>query len=195
MVSLNVEEGWSRDVSEAIAYKVRQIAQQDDVELTDGTLPLSRPISRRRCSRFCRSGEATRAAHVGSAPSQIASWATRADGELRWKAMNEELYDAIVDLKQSIDKQRADEHRLNESAKPYTDAEIDAYDMLYGDEKSRDLQKFRRTIKKSRQQGRQDLIELLQKMVENRVFKKRRDLIEMLRHYQTHARAIHKGRK
>ena len=38
VVSLNVEEGWSRDVSEAIAYKVRQIAQQDDVELTDGTL-------------------------------------------------------------------------------------------------------------------------------------------------------------
>ena len=64
--------------------------------------------------------------------------------------MNEELYDAIVDLKQSIDKQRADEHRLNESAKPYTDAEIDTYDMLYGDESSRDLQKFRRTIKKSR---------------------------------------------
>src|SRR3954451_10904447 len=38
VVAVNVEEGWSRDVSEAIAYKVQQIARQDDVELTDGTL-------------------------------------------------------------------------------------------------------------------------------------------------------------
>ena len=38
VVAVNVEEGWPRDVSEAIAYKVRQIAQEDDVELTDGTL-------------------------------------------------------------------------------------------------------------------------------------------------------------
>ncbi len=38
VVALNVDEGWSRDVSEAIAYKVLQIARQDDVELTDGTL-------------------------------------------------------------------------------------------------------------------------------------------------------------
>jgi hypothetical protein len=38
VVALNVDEGWSRDVSEAIAYKVQQIAQQDDVELTEGTL-------------------------------------------------------------------------------------------------------------------------------------------------------------
>ena len=38
VVAVNVEEGWSRDVSEAIAYKVQQIAQQDDIELTDGTL-------------------------------------------------------------------------------------------------------------------------------------------------------------
>lgn len=35
VVAVNVEEGWSRDVSEAIAYKVQQIAQQD---VTDGTL-------------------------------------------------------------------------------------------------------------------------------------------------------------
>lgn len=38
VVAVNVEEGWSRDVSEAIAYKVQQIARQDDVELTDGTI-------------------------------------------------------------------------------------------------------------------------------------------------------------
>ena len=38
VVALNVEEGWSRDVSEAIAHKVVQIARQDDMELTDGTL-------------------------------------------------------------------------------------------------------------------------------------------------------------
>ena len=38
VVAVNVEEGWSRDVSEAIAYKVQQLAHQDDIELTDGTL-------------------------------------------------------------------------------------------------------------------------------------------------------------
>jgi hypothetical protein len=38
VVAVNVEEGWSRDVSEAIAHKVLQIARQDDVELTDGTI-------------------------------------------------------------------------------------------------------------------------------------------------------------
>jgi hypothetical protein len=38
VVVLNVEEGWSRDVSEVMADKVLQIARQDDVELTDGTL-------------------------------------------------------------------------------------------------------------------------------------------------------------
>ena len=37
-MALNVEEGWSRDVSEAIAHKVLQMAGQDDMELTDGTL-------------------------------------------------------------------------------------------------------------------------------------------------------------
>ena len=99
-----------------------------------------------------------------------------------------------VNLTQWIE-ERAEEHRLNKSAKPYTNAEIDVYEMLCGDEKSRDLQKFRRTIKKSRQQGRQDLIELLQKMLKNPAYKKRQDLIEMLQHYQMHARPIHKGRK
>jgi len=38
VVAVNVEEGWSRDVSEAIASKVQQIAQRDDIELTDRTL-------------------------------------------------------------------------------------------------------------------------------------------------------------
>jgi hypothetical protein len=38
VVALNVEEGWSRDVSEVMAFKVLQIARRDDVELTDGTL-------------------------------------------------------------------------------------------------------------------------------------------------------------
>ena len=38
IVAVNVEEGWSQDVSETIAHKVLQIARQDDVELTGGTL-------------------------------------------------------------------------------------------------------------------------------------------------------------
>ena len=38
VVAVNVEEGWSRDVSEVIAHKVLQIAQQDDMERHRGTL-------------------------------------------------------------------------------------------------------------------------------------------------------------
>src|SRR3954466_9262459 len=38
VVAINVEEGWSRDFSEVMADKVLQIAREDDVELTDGTL-------------------------------------------------------------------------------------------------------------------------------------------------------------
>ena len=34
----HVDEGWSRDVSEAIAAKVRDVAQQEGRELTSGTL-------------------------------------------------------------------------------------------------------------------------------------------------------------
>jgi hypothetical protein len=90
--------------------------------------------------------------------------------------------------------ERAEKHRQNKSTKPYTDAEIDVYEMRYGNENPHDLQKFRRTIKKSRQQGRQDLIELLQKMLKNPRYKKRQDLIEMLQHYQMHARP-NQGRK
>jgi hypothetical protein len=33
-----VDEGWSRDVSEAMALKVREIAELEDYELTQGTL-------------------------------------------------------------------------------------------------------------------------------------------------------------
>jgi hypothetical protein len=33
-----VSESWSRDVSEAMAYRVREIAQREHYELTKGTL-------------------------------------------------------------------------------------------------------------------------------------------------------------
>ena len=36
VIPLNVDEGWSQDVSEAI--KVREIAEHEDYELTQGTL-------------------------------------------------------------------------------------------------------------------------------------------------------------
>jgi hypothetical protein len=35
--ALNADEGWSRDVSEAIAAKVRDVAQHEGWELTSGT--------------------------------------------------------------------------------------------------------------------------------------------------------------
>jgi hypothetical protein len=38
IVALNVDEGWSQDVSEAMACKVREIAEREDYELTEGTL-------------------------------------------------------------------------------------------------------------------------------------------------------------
>ena len=38
VVALNVDEGWSQDVSEAMAHKVREIAEHEDYELTQGTL-------------------------------------------------------------------------------------------------------------------------------------------------------------
>ena len=38
VIALNVDEGWSQDVSEAIAHKVREIAEHEDYELTEGTL-------------------------------------------------------------------------------------------------------------------------------------------------------------
>jgi len=38
VIALNVDEGWSRDVSEAMARKVHEIAEREDYELTEGTL-------------------------------------------------------------------------------------------------------------------------------------------------------------
>ncbi len=38
VIALNVDEGWSQDVSEAMAHKVREIAAHEDYELTQGTL-------------------------------------------------------------------------------------------------------------------------------------------------------------
>jgi hypothetical protein len=38
IIALNVDEGWSRDVSEAMARKVREIGEREDYELTQGTL-------------------------------------------------------------------------------------------------------------------------------------------------------------
>jgi hypothetical protein len=38
VIALNLDEGWSQDVSEAIAAKVRQVAEHEDIELTAGTL-------------------------------------------------------------------------------------------------------------------------------------------------------------
>ena len=38
VVALNVSESWSRGVSEAMAYKVREIAERERYELTQGTL-------------------------------------------------------------------------------------------------------------------------------------------------------------
>jgi hypothetical protein len=38
VLALNAEEGWSRDVPEAIATKVRDVAEHEDYELTQGTL-------------------------------------------------------------------------------------------------------------------------------------------------------------
>jgi hypothetical protein len=37
-IALNADEGWARDVSEAIAAKVRDVAEHEDRELTSGTL-------------------------------------------------------------------------------------------------------------------------------------------------------------
>jgi len=57
--------------------------------------------------------------------------------------------------------ERAEEHRAAGSRKPYTDAEIELYELLYGgEEEKRDLQKFRKTIKKARHRGRLELQEV-----------------------------------
>jgi len=38
VIALKLDEGWSRDVSEAMARKVHEIAEREDYELTEGTL-------------------------------------------------------------------------------------------------------------------------------------------------------------
>ena len=38
VIAINAEEGWSRDVSESIAAKVRDVAEHELIELTSGTL-------------------------------------------------------------------------------------------------------------------------------------------------------------
>ena len=84
--------------------------------------------------------------------------------------------------------EQSEEHRKRGCTKPYTNAEIDVYEMLFGDDNLRDIDKFRKTSKKMRQQGRQDLIDLLQAMLKAAHNKGRRDLIEKLRHLQKQAR-------
>ena len=37
VIAINAEEGWSRDVSESIAAKVRDVAEHELIELTSGT--------------------------------------------------------------------------------------------------------------------------------------------------------------
>jgi hypothetical protein len=45
--ALNADEGWSRDVSEAIAARVRDVAEREGGELTSGTLAfIEAPIGR-----------------------------------------------------------------------------------------------------------------------------------------------------
>jgi hypothetical protein len=61
----------------------------------------------------------------------------------------------------------AEEHRQAGSRKPYTDAEIDLYDLQFsGEAKPPDFQKWRKTIKKRRLQGRRDWQQLAQKVRE-----------------------------
>jgi hypothetical protein len=68
---------------------------------------------------------------------------------------------------------RAEEHRRAGSVKPYTNAEIDLYEMLYsGGEERRDLNKFRKTRKKARLQGRRDLQQLRERLQAQKVGRK-----------------------
>jgi hypothetical protein len=47
VIALNVDEGWSQDVSEAMACKVREIAQREDCELREQTLAFVEAHSQR----------------------------------------------------------------------------------------------------------------------------------------------------
>ena len=64
--------------------------------------------------------------------------------------------------------EQAEKHRQAGSPKPYTDAEIDLYDLRFsGEKKPPDFQKWRKTIKKRRQQGRRDWLELARQIREH----------------------------
>ena len=81
--------------------------------------------------------------------------------------------------------EQAEEYRQKGSTAPYKDAERDMYQMRYGNDEPR----RGRTIKKLRQQGRRDCIEILEKMLNHPLYKGRQDLREKLQHYKKHARA------
>ena len=57
VVALNVDEGWSQDVSEAMARKVLEIAEREDYELTEGTLAFMEAHSPRVVQPTCPYGE------------------------------------------------------------------------------------------------------------------------------------------
>jgi hypothetical protein len=57
-LALNADEGWSRDVSEAISAKVRDVAAHEGRELTSGTLAfIEAHIGRVKSSQPCHCGE------------------------------------------------------------------------------------------------------------------------------------------
>jgi hypothetical protein len=61
--------------------------------------------------------------------------------------------------------EQAEEYRQAGSRKPYRQAEIDLYELMYDDDaKSRDFEKFQKTKKKARQRGRQHWRELAQQV-------------------------------
>src|SRR3954454_18215508 len=62
VVALNVSESWSRDVSKAMAYRVREIAEREHYELTQGTLDFIEAHMGRVMQHRCLSG-----AHPGCA--------------------------------------------------------------------------------------------------------------------------------
>ena len=59
VTALNVDEGWSQDVSEAMAHKVREIAEHEDYELT--STMIARP-ARTKPRRSTASATPTRCA-------------------------------------------------------------------------------------------------------------------------------------
>ena len=82
--------------------------------------------------------------------------------------------------------EQAEEYRQKGNTAPYKDAERDMYQMRYGSNEPRKG----RTIKKLRQQGRRDWIELLEKMLNHCLYKGQQDFREKLQHYKKHARVV-----